>query len=163
MARFLQASGPPGFRLRELLALSRAGVVRFPGAGLRVGTNEDSGTFTASSPTVPGHTVTATALIEAYLPGPSLGRSEDPLLRGLHGAGALSEEVISDSTHTHRSGLLTVTTDGASHVVDPRWAALIPAGSRSAPRRTSAASPPSPVPAPTPRPSGRTTPWPGPC
>ncbi|MER5178242.1 FAD/NAD(P)-binding protein [Streptomyces sp. NPDC002896] len=113
------ASGPPGFRLRELLALSRAGVVRFLGAGLRVGTDEDSGTFTASSPTVPGHTVTATALIEAYLPGASLGRTEDPLLRGLHGAGALSEEVISDPTHTHRSGLLTVTTDGASHVIDP--------------------------------------------
>ncbi|MBA2950921.1 FAD/NAD(P)-binding protein [Streptomyces sp. PSKA28] len=113
------ASGPPGFRLRELLALSRAGIVRFLGAELRVGTDEDSGAFTASSPTVPGHTVTATALIEAYLPGASLGRTEDPLLRGLHGAGALSEEVLSDPTHTHRSGLLTVTTDGASHVVDP--------------------------------------------
>ena len=112
------ASGPPGFRLRQLIALSRAGVVRFVGAGMRVGTDETTGTFTATSATVPGHTVHATALIEAYLPRPSLDRTEDPLLRDLHGAGALTEEVIADPTHTHRSGLLAVSpADG--HVVDP--------------------------------------------
>lgn len=112
------ASGPPGFRLRQLLALSRAGIVRFLGAGVRVGTDGETGTFTASSPTVPGHTVRATALIEAYLPGPSLERTEDPLLRGLHRAGALTEEVVADAGHRHRSGLLAVVpTDG--HVLDP--------------------------------------------
>ncbi|HEY5835621.1 FAD/NAD(P)-binding protein [Streptomyces sp.] len=112
------ASGPPGFRLRQLLALSRAGIVRFLGADLRVGTDEITGTFTATSPTVPGHTVHATALIEAYLPRPSLERTEDPLLRRLHHAGALAEEVITDPTHTHRSGLLAIT-PGDSHVIDP--------------------------------------------
>lgn len=112
------ASGPPGFRLRQLLALSRAGVVRFVGAGIRIGADESTGTFTATSPTVPGHTVHATAVVEAYLPGPSLDRTEDPLLRDLHRAGALTEEVIADATHTHRSGLLAVSpTD--SHLVDP--------------------------------------------
>ncbi|WP_369274864.1 FAD/NAD(P)-binding protein [Streptomyces sp. R11] len=112
------ASGPPGFRLRQLLALSRAGVVRFLGAGIRIGTDEATGTFTAAGPTVPGHTLHATALIEAYLPRHSLERTEDPLLRDLHRAGALTEEVIADPTHTHRSGLLAVSaTDG--HVLDP--------------------------------------------
>ncbi|MFI7407700.1 FAD/NAD(P)-binding protein [Streptomyces sp. NPDC049627] len=112
------ASGPPGFRLRQLLALSRSGVVRFVGAGMRVGTDGTTGTFTADSVTVPGHTVHATALIEAYLPRPSLARTEDPLLRDLHGAGALTEEILADPTHTHRSGLLAVSpADG--HVVDP--------------------------------------------
>ncbi|MFE0456871.1 FAD/NAD(P)-binding protein [Streptomyces sp. NPDC058914] len=112
------ASGPPGFRLRQLLALSRAGVVRFVGAGMRIGTDEATGTFTATSPTVPGRSVHATALIEAYLPGPSLARTEDPLLRGLYRDGALAEEVIADPTHTHRSGLLTVSpADG--RVIDP--------------------------------------------
>ncbi|GAA3536599.1 FAD/NAD(P)-binding protein [Streptomyces osmaniensis] len=112
------ASGPPGFRLRQLLALSRAGIVHFLGAGVRIGTDESTGTFTATGATVPGHTVHATALIEAYLPTPSLDRTEDPLLRELHRAGALSEEVIADPTHTHRSGLLAVSpTDG--HVIDP--------------------------------------------
>ncbi|MCM1973072.1 FAD/NAD(P)-binding protein [Streptomyces sp. G1] len=112
------ASGPPGFRLRQLLALSRAGVVRFLGAGVRIGTDETTGTFTATSPTVPGHTVHATALIEAYLPGPSLERTEDPLLRALHREGALVAEVITDATRTHRSGLLAVSPSDA-HLLDP--------------------------------------------
>ncbi|MFJ8630214.1 FAD/NAD(P)-binding protein [Streptomyces sp. NPDC093568] len=119
------ASGPPGFRLRQLLALSRAGIVRFLGAGVRIGTDERGGTFTASSPTVPGHTVHATALVEAYLPGPSLEHTEDPLLRDLHRAGALAEEVIADPTHTHRSGLLAVS-PGDGHVVDPSLGAAHP-------------------------------------
>ncbi|GGL91697.1 adenylate cyclase [Streptomyces fumigatiscleroticus] len=114
------ASGPPGFRLRQLLALSRAGIVHFVGAGIRIGTDEATGTFTASSPTVPGHTVHATALIEAYLPGPSLVRTDDPLLRALYREGALAEEVIADPTHTHRSGLVTVS-PGDGHLVDPSF------------------------------------------
>ncbi|MDO0910012.1 FAD/NAD(P)-binding protein [Streptomyces sp. DT2A-34] len=112
------ASGPPGFRLRQLLALSRAGIVHFLGARVRIGTDETTGTFTATSPSVPGHTLHATALIEAYLPRHSLDRTEDPLLRDLHGAGALTEEVIADHTHTHRSGLLAVSPANA-HVIDP--------------------------------------------
>lgn len=112
------ASGPPGFRLRQLLALSRAGVVHFVGADIRIDTDESTGTFTATSPTVPGRTTHATALIEAYVPGPSLARTEDPLLRGLYRAGALTEEVLADPTYTHRSGLLAVSpADG--HVIDP--------------------------------------------
>ncbi|WP_050815171.1 FAD/NAD(P)-binding protein [Streptomyces zinciresistens] len=112
------ASGPPGFRLRQLLALSRAGVVRFLGAGVRIGTDERTGTFTAASPTVPGHTVHATALVEAYLPGPSLDRTEDPLLRELYRSDALTEEVLADAGHVHRSGLLAVSpADG--RVIDP--------------------------------------------
>ncbi|MFH9010980.1 FAD/NAD(P)-binding protein [Streptomyces sp. NPDC017943] len=112
------ASGPPGDRLRQLHALSRAGVVRFVGAGMRVGTDEATGTFTATSPTVPGRTVRATALIEAYLPAPSLARTEDPLLRDLYRRGSLSEEVVRDATRTHRSGLLSVS-PGDAHVLDP--------------------------------------------
>ncbi|GAA2586583.1 FAD/NAD(P)-binding protein [Streptomyces lienomycini] len=111
------ASGPPGFRLRQLLALSEAGLVRFLGADLRVGTDEATGTFTAASPTVPGHITHATALIEAYLPGPNLDRTRDPLLRRLYRAGALTEEVVDDPAHTHRSGRIRVDPEGG-HVVD---------------------------------------------
>ncbi|GGZ21323.1 adenylate cyclase [Streptomyces nitrosporeus] len=111
------ASGPPGFRLRQLLALSEAGLVHFLGADLRIGTDETTGTFVATSPTVPGHRVHATALVEAYLPGPNLDRTRDPLLRHLHRHGTLTEEVISDSTHTHRSGRLRVTPAGG-RVID---------------------------------------------
>jgi uncharacterized NAD(P)/FAD-binding protein YdhS len=80
------ASGPPGPRLRQLLALSRAGVVRFVGADMEV--RAEDGVFRASSPTVPGHSVRARALVEARLPEPTVRRALDPLLRELHAEGA---------------------------------------------------------------------------
>ncbi|MEU3827302.1 FAD/NAD(P)-binding protein [Streptomyces sp. SID161] len=80
------ASGPPGPRLRQMLALSRAGVLRFVGAGMAV-TAED-GVFRATSATVPGFGVEARALVEARLPEPTVGRTRDSLLRELHADGA---------------------------------------------------------------------------
>ncbi|RVU25145.1 FAD/NAD(P)-binding protein [Streptomyces antnestii] len=80
------ASGPPGPRLRQLLALSRAGVVKFAGADLRV-TAED-GVFRATSATLPGAVVEARALVEARLPDPTLARTRDQLLRELYEEGA---------------------------------------------------------------------------
>ncbi|MEU9073147.1 FAD/NAD(P)-binding protein [Kitasatospora sp. NPDC048538] len=123
------ASGPPGFRLRQLLALSEAGVVRFLGAGVRVVRDEPTGTWRASGATVPGHTVTATALIEAYLPKHQLSRTLDPVLRGLHRAGRIVEEVVADEEFTHRSGLVTIA-PGDSGLLDPAL------GGAPHPRRT---------------------------
>lgn len=80
------ASGPPGPRLRQMLALSRAGLLRFVGAGLTVAAED--GVFRASSPTVPGFTVEARALVEARLPEPTVGRARGTLLRELHADGA---------------------------------------------------------------------------
>ncbi|WP_318217937.1 FAD/NAD(P)-binding protein [Streptomyces sp. SCL15-6] len=80
------ASGPPAPRLRQLLALSRAGVVRFLGAGMTI-TAED-GVFRASGASVPGSVVEARALVEARLPHPTVERARDPLLRALHTDGA---------------------------------------------------------------------------
>ncbi len=80
------ASGPPGPRLRQMLALSRAGILRFVGADMAV-TAED-GVFRASSPTVPGVTIEARALVEARLPQPTVERARDALLRQLHTDGA---------------------------------------------------------------------------
>lgn len=123
------ASGPPGFRLRELLALADAGVVRFLGGDLVVENDEATGRFLASSPGVPGHVVAATALIEAYLPRHALERTEDPLLRRLHRAGELTEDVVADAGHVHRSGLLAVA-PGDGRVLDPAL------GGAPHPRRT---------------------------
>ncbi|WP_210586382.1 FAD/NAD(P)-binding domain-containing protein [Streptomyces sp. GESEQ-35] len=78
------ASGPPGPRLRQLLALSRAGVVKFVGADMSVAAED--GVFRALSATVPGASVEARALVEARLPEPTVGRARDPLLRELHAA-----------------------------------------------------------------------------
>ncbi|MEE1784770.1 FAD/NAD(P)-binding protein [Streptomyces sp. SP17BM10] len=112
------ASGPPGFRLRQLLALSEAGVVRFLGAGIRVDRNEADGTWRASGTTVPGHTVTATALIEAYLPKHTVGRTADPVLHDLHHTGRVVEEVLADEEYTHRSGLIAISPHD-SRLIDP--------------------------------------------
>ncbi|MFH9351838.1 FAD/NAD(P)-binding protein [Kitasatospora sp. NPDC017646] len=123
------ASGPPGTRLRQLLALSEAGVVRFLGAGVRIERDGTTGTWRACGSTVPGHTVTATALVEAYLPKHALARTLDPVLGALHRAGRVVEEVMSDAEHTHRSGLVTI--DPAdSRLIDPAL------GGAPHPRRT---------------------------
>ncbi|WP_405809248.1 FAD/NAD(P)-binding protein [Streptomyces sp. NBC_00210] len=82
------ASGPPGPRLRQLLALSRAGVVRFLGAGVTVEADERRGIFRAGSASVPGEWIEARALVEARLPEPSLERTRSPLLRALYADGA---------------------------------------------------------------------------
>ncbi|WLQ43915.1 FAD/NAD(P)-binding protein [Streptomyces laculatispora] len=82
------ASGPPGPRLRQLLALSRAGVVRFLGAGTTVEADERHGVFRAGSATVPGERIEARALVEARLPDPSPERTRSTLLRALHADGA---------------------------------------------------------------------------
>ncbi|MCX5202172.1 FAD/NAD(P)-binding protein [Streptomyces sp. NBC_00237] len=79
-------SGPPGPRLRQLLALSRAGVVRFLGAGVRIVADERRGVFRAGSESVPGAWVEAKALVEARVPGTA--RPSSPLLRGLYEDGA---------------------------------------------------------------------------
>ncbi|MER6524996.1 FAD/NAD(P)-binding protein [Streptomyces sp. NPDC001508] len=108
------ASGPPGPRLRQLLALSRAGVVRFVGADMTV-TAED-GVFRAASATVPGFRIEARALVEARLPAPTVGRARDGLLRALHADGAVESP----------DGLLRV---------DPADGRILDAGGRPHPRR----------------------------
>ncbi|GAA2808650.1 FAD/NAD(P)-binding protein [Streptomyces showdoensis] len=82
------ASGPPGPRLRQLLALSDAGIVRFLGADVTVTTDEERGVFRASSTSLPGEWTEARALVEARLPDPTLERTGSPLLRALYEAGA---------------------------------------------------------------------------
>lgn len=80
------ASGPPGPRLRQMLALSRAGVLRFLGAGMTVSAWD--GVFRAGSAGVPGEYVEARALVEARLPHPTVERTRDSLLRELYAEGA---------------------------------------------------------------------------
>ncbi|MDT0465219.1 FAD/NAD(P)-binding protein [Streptomyces gibsoniae] len=84
------ASGPPGPRLRQMLALSRAGVLHFLGADMTV-TAED-GVFRATSATVRGSVVEARALVEARLPHPTLRRTRDRLLRELYADGAVATD-----------------------------------------------------------------------
>ena len=78
-------SGPPPHRLHQLLALERAGLLRFLGPRLQVEADETTGRFVARSGGV--HElpvrVTATALVDAFLPERTLTESMNPLLRRL--------------------------------------------------------------------------------
>nr|WP_232327952.1 FAD/NAD(P)-binding protein [Kibdelosporangium sp. MJ126-NF4]CEL15207.1 Nitrogen regulatory protein P-II [Kibdelosporangium sp. MJ126-NF4]CTQ95750.1 Nitrogen regulatory protein P-II [Kibdelosporangium sp. MJ126-NF4] len=98
------ASGPPGHRLEELLALSRAGIVHFLGADMHVDTVD--GVFTGRSRSSP-HTVRATALVEARIPRATIERTEDALLRSLYESGDGAAEVLSEPRH--ETGRLLVT------------------------------------------------------
>jgi uncharacterized NAD(P)/FAD-binding protein YdhS len=97
------ASGPPGARLRELVALSEAGIVTFLGADLVVEADEDGGGFRARSSTHPV-TVTARAFVDARLPDPSVENGADPLVRALAARGELTDDRTVDDLGTVTSG-----------------------------------------------------------
>lgn len=125
------ASGPPPRRLQELIALIRAGVVRFLGAEVDVAVAPADGAagaaFVATSPTVPGE-VRATALVEARVPRTTVTGTADPLLAALHARGEVSEHVLADPTGAVQipTGKLQVTTDTGQ---------LMDAAGRAHPRR----------------------------
>ncbi|GAY08552.1 FAD/NAD(P)-binding domain-containing protein [Pseudonocardia sp. N23] len=114
------ASGPPGFRVRQILALADAGLVRFLGPGMWV--SVEGGVLRAGSAATP-EIVTSTILVDARLPDSSAARSTDPLLAQLVRDGAVSEEILyaDDGTVLRNTGLIRVRpADGA--LVDARGA-----------------------------------------
>jgi hypothetical protein len=119
-------SGPPGHRIRQLLALSDAGIVHFLGANMWVTADEERGVFRAGSASTP-HTVEAVGLVEARLPQPTLRHCADVLLRDLHQRGDVTEQVLADEDgFWHNSGLL--------HVSHPDFRVIDRSG-RAHPRR----------------------------
>ena len=93
------ASGPPSERLAQLLALSRAGLVRFLGADMWIGHDEDRGLFTAGSASVPD-VVTARALVDATLPRATVAHTANGLLKFLYDSGSGVEETLADQRAT---------------------------------------------------------------
>ncbi|HSU47020.1 MAG TPA: FAD/NAD(P)-binding protein [Arthrobacter sp.] len=100
-------SGPPPHRLRQMLALHRAGLLQFLGPGLKVSADDATGLFVAAS-AQSGVSVTAKALIEARLPSTSVARSLNPVLAALHGSGLGSEQQLLTSDGIHSTGKLLV-------------------------------------------------------
>ncbi|WP_432520269.1 FAD/NAD(P)-binding protein [Kineococcus sp. SYSU DK006] len=112
------ASGPPPQRLRQLLALADAGVVRFLGGELEVRADEERGCWSARSAERP-HEVSARVLVDARLPQPSVRDSADPLLSALAARGEVGEQSFATGDgHELANGRLVV--DPAQRVVD-RW------------------------------------------
>jgi predicted dinucleotide-binding enzyme/uncharacterized NAD(P)/FAD-binding protein YdhS len=131
-------SGPPPHRLHQLLALERAGVVRFLGPGLRVTADEEAGRFRARGAT--GIEVAADALVDAFLPEPSLVESTNPLLRDLVAGGAEAvgrESATSPGTLDVDAGHRVIGPDGAVRerlwAVGP-WTSELPIGAFARPR-----------------------------
>ena len=103
------ASGPPGHRLEEFLALSLAGILHFLGPEVSVRIDPDRG-FVATSPSFGQETV-AQALVDAWLPGSGASVSDNPALRELaarHGR----ELSVSDADFHGWIGLIEVDSDG---------------------------------------------------
>jgi hypothetical protein len=98
------ASGPPADRLRQLLALSKAGLVRFLGADMWVTADERRGVFVAGSASVDDIVVTR-ALAEARLPKATVEHTANDLLRSLRDGGTGIEDVL---TGGRRTGLILV-------------------------------------------------------
>ncbi|WP_238014768.1 FAD/NAD(P)-binding protein [Dactylosporangium sp. AC04546] len=104
-------SGPPAVRVRQLLALSRAGIVRFAGAGMRVHRDERGGVFRVAGDTAAG-IATATGLIEARLPAGDVRTCTDRLLRDLCERGEAGEQLlVAADERPQRHGQLRVDAD----------------------------------------------------
>ncbi len=101
-------SGPPPHRLRQMLALHRAGLLQFLGPGVEVTTDEATGAFVAASPHSDA-VVSARAFIEARLPATSVVRSLNPVLASLHGSGLGTEQQLLTADGIHSTGKLLVT------------------------------------------------------
>src|SRR4029079_18920913 len=126
------ASGPPGFRVRQMLALSRAGFVRFLGPGMWTEVSQDESDtatlFRAGGSAVPGESVTATIMIDARLQEASVSRTADPLLADLLRRGEVAEEILVDDDGT-------VLRNTGEVRVRPADGALLDAHGRVHPRR----------------------------
>jgi hypothetical protein len=100
-------SGPPPHRLRQMLALHRAGLLHFLGPDLEVDADESTGMFIARSPRS-GTSLAAKALIEARLPSPTVARSLNPLLKSLHRTGLGTEQQLLTADGIHSTGKLLI-------------------------------------------------------
>jgi predicted dinucleotide-binding enzyme/uncharacterized NAD(P)/FAD-binding protein YdhS len=99
-------SGPPPRRLQQILALERAGLVHFLGPRLQVTADEAPGEFVAEG--AGGALVRTRALVDAFLPAPTLEGSSNSFLRRLGGDIGASDP--------HAPGRLR--TDGEGRVLD---------------------------------------------
>lgn len=99
-------SGPPPIRVKQILALHEAGLVRFLGPGLSVEAG-DSG-FTARSTAHPEEK-TFTHLVDARLARQSAEKAADPALESLRAGGRL---LLEDTAHAK------LRTDGTGRALD---------------------------------------------
>jgi uncharacterized NAD(P)/FAD-binding protein YdhS len=115
------ASGPPPARLRQLLALAEAGLIRFIGADTTVVLDEELGRFVARS-TSHADVVVADAYVDARIAPVAISRSPDRLVRALQDRGDSVEEVLTEGEWIANTGkvvtdqeMRVVRADGSTH------------------------------------------------
>jgi hypothetical protein len=92
------ASGPPAPRVRQLLALEEAGLVRFVGPGMRIDVDEQAGRFRATG--AQDCLYLCDGVLEAHLPAVDLNSYTAPLLRAWRERG----EVFADAWRSRGTG-----------------------------------------------------------
>ncbi|WP_084176076.1 FAD/NAD(P)-binding protein [Actinokineospora spheciospongiae] len=107
------AAGPPPVRLRQVLALLEAGVLRVIGPAARFDPDPGAGRFVVSSPVVGGAAVHVDVVVDARIPSPDLDRDLSPLTRRLRERGIWTAYANGD----FRTGGVAVTTS-PYHPVD---------------------------------------------
>lgn len=108
----LMESGPPPHRMEQLLALQRAGLVKFIGPSLQVRADEQTGLFLARSAQVADSRLTADAYIDSFLPNQQVDGSANHLLASLIEPDGLGrEEVIVTPKGPLGTGALEVSRD----------------------------------------------------
>lgn len=95
------ASGPPLLRMEQLLAVARAGLVRFVGPDPQIEVDAGRGLFTVSSPQVgggeePQDVQRGTWLIEAMMPANRVQRSGSALVSGMLTSGLAAPYMAQD-------------------------------------------------------------------
>ncbi|MDR2997945.1 MAG: FAD/NAD(P)-binding protein [Microbacterium sp.] len=93
------ASGPPASRVREVLALIEARVVRLIGPETWITVDEESGAFRARS-AITGRDVSARSLIETRMSKGKVPNTRDPLLRALLNRGDARIHALRDASGT---------------------------------------------------------------
>lgn len=80
------ASGPPGVRVRQVIALIEAGLLHLVGPESQVAIDKGNGLFTAFSP-ITGVQVEARNFVEARMSKGKVNHTDDPLIRSLLASG----------------------------------------------------------------------------
>jgi hypothetical protein len=103
------AAGPPQVRLRQVLALIEAGLLRIVGPDAAFDTDQRSGRFVVSSPQVADSAVPVEVVIDARIPYPDLRHDLGPLTRSLREQGIWTEYVNRAGDDAFDTGGVAVT------------------------------------------------------
>ena len=113
--------GPPPQRFAELIALARAGLVRFAGPQVRITASRfgEAAAFVATSPAVPGE-IRARALVDASSPANRVLQADDILIHGMLERGQLcaAAHQLDDGTTVQSTGLAV--TESQYRTIDAR-------------------------------------------